>query len=169
MNPMDEFPNETFSIPSSAAEAWAEVYLDIAEKLDAETLASCQTQTTPKEEPMVTEYITCDAIMNFPVPTIDMLVERISQMYDGQKPVSAKAIAASFKQDVEVYQTRMALKALVATLPTIDQEIALVQQKIAAADRELEAAEQRYEDTTAPLYGRLREINEVQKEISQAR
>lgn len=39
MNPMDELPNETFSIPSSAAEAWAEVYLDIAEKLDAETLA----------------------------------------------------------------------------------------------------------------------------------
>ena len=73
------------------------------------------------------------------------------------------------KQDVEVYQTRMALKALVATLPKIDQETALVQQKIAAADRELEAAEQRYEDTTAPLYGRLREINEVRKEISQAR
>ena len=45
----------------------------------------------------------------------------------------------------------MALKALVATLPKIDQETALVQQKIAAADRELEAAEQRYEDTTAPL------------------
>ena len=73
------------------------------------------------------------------------------------------------KQDVEVYQTRMALKALVATLPKIDQETALVQQKIAAADRELEAAEQRYEDTTAPLYGRLREINEVRNEISQAR
>ena len=67
MNPMDEFPNETFSIPSSAAEAWAEVYMDIAEKLDAETLASSQTQTTPKEEPMVTEYITCDAPMDFPV------------------------------------------------------------------------------------------------------
>ncbi len=97
MNPMDELPNETFSIPSSAAEAWAEVYMDIAEKLDAETLASSQIQTTPKEEPMVTEYITCDAPMDFPVPTIDMLVERISQMYDGQKPVSAKAIAASFK------------------------------------------------------------------------
>ena len=40
------------------------------------------------------------------------------------------------KQDVEVYQTRIALKALVATLPKIDQETALVQQKIAAADRD---------------------------------
>jgi hypothetical protein len=28
---------------------------------------------------MVTEYITCDAPMDFPVPTIDMLVERIPE------------------------------------------------------------------------------------------
>jgi hypothetical protein len=97
MNPMEELPNETFSIPSSAAEAWAAVYMDVAEKLDAETLASSQTETTPKEEPMVTEYITCDAPMDFPVPTIDMLVERIHQMYDGKTPVSTKALAASYK------------------------------------------------------------------------
>ena len=36
----EEEPTQTFGIPSSAAEAWVEVYLDVAEKLDYETPAS---------------------------------------------------------------------------------------------------------------------------------
>jgi hypothetical protein len=96
MMPSEEEPTQTFAIPSSAAEAWAEVYLDVAEKLDAETFASSQTQTNGTEAPMVTNYITCDAPIDFPIPTIDMLVERLGQLYDGSKPVTAKALASSF-------------------------------------------------------------------------
>jgi hypothetical protein len=73
------------------------------------------------------------------------------------------------KQDVKVYQMRIAHKALVATITKSDHETTLLQQMIAVADREVKAAEQPYEDTTAPLYGRRREINEVRKEISHTR
>lgn len=45
---------------------------------------------------VVASYITCDAPIDFPIPTIDMLVERLGQMYDGSKPVTAKALASSF-------------------------------------------------------------------------
>jgi len=36
---------------------------------------------------VVASYITCDAPIDFPIPTIDMLVERLGQMYDGTKPI----------------------------------------------------------------------------------
>jgi hypothetical protein len=96
MMPSDDEPTQTFAIPSSAAEAWAEVYLDVAEKLDVETLASSQSSTNGTEMPVVTNYITCDAPIDFPIPSIDMLVERLGQLYDGTKPVAAKALASSF-------------------------------------------------------------------------
>jgi hypothetical protein len=40
------------------------------------------------------------------------------------------------QSDVEAYQHRMALKAIVASLPKLEQEFAQVQQQIAAADRD---------------------------------
>jgi hypothetical protein len=46
----EETPNETFSIPSSAVEAWAAVYIDVAEKLDANTLDNFETQTLATED-----------------------------------------------------------------------------------------------------------------------
>ncbi|MEZ6098709.1 MAG: hypothetical protein R3E01_07035 [Pirellulaceae bacterium] len=68
--------------------------------------------------------------------------------------------------DVETYQHRMALKAIVASLPKLEQEFEQVQQQIAAADRDLEEAERRHDETTSPLYGRLHEIKEARKDAS---
>ena len=48
------------------------------------------------DTPVVTNYITCDAPIDSPIPTIDMLVERLGQLCDGSKPVTAKALDSSF-------------------------------------------------------------------------
>jgi hypothetical protein len=50
--------HDAVSIPDSAAEAWAEVYIDVAERLDAEQqlaadehLKECSATTSKKEAP----------------------------------------------------------------------------------------------------------------------
>jgi chromosome segregation ATPase len=75
---------------------------------------------------------------------------------------------SNLKDDVETYQHRMALKAMVASLPKLEEEFAQVQQQIAAADRELEAAERRNDEITGPLYGRLHVIKEARADAAAA-
>lgn len=40
---------ETICVPSSAAEAWAAVYMDVAEKLEAEEKASVPAETVEQQ------------------------------------------------------------------------------------------------------------------------
>jgi chromosome segregation ATPase len=80
-----------------------------------------------------------------------------------------KKSITDLQYDVETYQHRMALKAIMASLPKLDQESAQVQQQIAAADRDLEEAERRHDEITGPLYGRLEEIKAARRDASQAR
>lgn len=41
-------------------------------------------------------YLTCDAPLSSPVPTIEQLVAQLRAMYDGRKPVQAAALATEF-------------------------------------------------------------------------
>jgi hypothetical protein len=79
-----------------------------------------------------------------------------------------KKSLTDLQHDVETYQHRMALKAIVASQPKLEQEFAQVQQQIAAADRVLEEAERKYDEVTLPLFGRLHEIKEARKDASMA-
>lgn len=72
-------------------------------------------------------------------------------------------------RDVERFQHRMELKALVASLPDLDREFAKVHQQIAAADGEFEVAERKHDEATGPLYARLEEIKQVRSDASRAR
>lgn len=72
------------------------------------------------------------------------------------------------RQDVEQYQHRMALRALVAEMPALEAERRSIDEQIAAADQILEAAEQQHEQTTEPLYAHRREINQALAEGSTA-
>ncbi len=40
--------------------------------------------------------LTCEGVVNFPVPDIDQVVAQLRAMYDGQTPVTARAIAHAF-------------------------------------------------------------------------
>lgn len=42
------------------------------------------------------KYLTCEADINFPLPSIHQLRAQLDAMYDGQKPVTAKALANAF-------------------------------------------------------------------------
>jgi chromosome segregation ATPase len=72
------------------------------------------------------------------------------------------------RRDMERFQHRMELKARVASLPDLDREFAKVQQQIAAAEQLLTDAERRHDETTGPLYSRLREIKDAQSDASRA-
>lgn len=42
------------------------------------------------------KYLTCEADINFPVPNIHQVTAQLRAMYDGQNPVTARALALSF-------------------------------------------------------------------------
>ena len=63
------------------------------------------------------------------------------------------------RHDVERYQHRMALKAMVASLPKLEDERRMINEQIAVADRALEAAEKQHDETADPLFERRREID----------
>jgi chromosome segregation ATPase len=103
--------------------------------------------------------------------------ELVAGIATGEEPSAAevdrllaetKKSISDLKHDVETYQHRMALKAIVASLPKLEQEFAQVQQQIAVADRDLEAAERKHDEITGPLFGRLHEIKEARKDASAA-
>jgi len=41
-------------------------------------------------------YITCDSDLNFPIPSVAQVADRISQLHNGHRPVTAQLIARSF-------------------------------------------------------------------------
>jgi hypothetical protein len=65
------------------------------------------------------------------------------------------------RQDVQRYEHRFALKAMVNSIPKWETERQEIDERIAAADRTLEAAEKQHEEVTAPLYASRRELNEA--------
>ena len=73
------------------------------------------------------------------------------------------------QHDVEAYQHRMALKAIVASVPKLESEQAKLRNQIDAADKVLEDAERQHDEVTSPLYFRLHEIKEALSDASSAR
>jgi hypothetical protein len=82
---------------------------------------------------------------------------------------SADKSVDDLRRDVERYQHRLALKAMVNSLPKLEEEFAEVQQQIAAVDHDLEEAERKHDRVTAPLYGRLEEIKRARNDASDAK
>lgn len=72
------------------------------------------------------------------------------------------------RRDVERYQHRMALKAMINSLPKMEAERREIDEQIAAADRVLEAAEKQHDETTAPLYATRRELDLAISDASRA-
>jgi len=48
----------------------------------------------------MTIYMTCEADLNFPVPNVERLVAQLRTLFDGEKPVTTKAIALAVGGDV---------------------------------------------------------------------
>ncbi len=80
----------------------------------------------------------------------------------------ANKSVADLKADVERYQHRMALKALVASMPKLEADRRDIDEQIARADRALQAAEKQHEEVTEPLYARRRQISEALSDASSA-
>ena len=74
----------------------------------------------------------------------------------------------ALKQDVERQERRNSMKALVATVPKLDQEYEDVQHKIANANTAIEEAERRHTEITNPLNFRLQDIRLAQNEARKA-
>lgn len=72
------------------------------------------------------------------------------------------------KADVERYQHRQKLKALIASMPKLEAERRDIDDQIARAELDLEAAEKQHEEATAPLCNRRREISQVLSDASSA-
>jgi len=72
------------------------------------------------------------------------------------------------RHDVERYQHRMALKAMIHSLPRLEAERSEIDEQIAAADRVLEAAEKQHDESTAPLYASRRELDLAIADASRA-
>lgn len=52
----------------------------------------------------MSRYITCDADLNFPLPSVAMVAERITQLHNGQRPVTTAIVAKSFGHSVPAIQ-----------------------------------------------------------------
>jgi len=48
----------------------------------------------------MTIYMTCEADLNFPVPNVERLVAKLCTLFDGERPVTTKAIALAVGGDV---------------------------------------------------------------------
>jgi hypothetical protein len=71
-------------------------------------------------------------------------------------------------QDVERFQHRMALKAMVASISKLEAERCEIEHQIAVADQALESAEQQHDATTTPLYASRRQIDLALSDASRA-
>ena len=87
-------------------------------------------------------------------------VERL--LTDADKSVN------DLRQDVERYQYRMALKAMVASISKLEAERCESEHPIAVADQALESAEQQHDATTTPLYAHRRQIDVTRLDASGA-
>jgi chromosome segregation ATPase len=90
-------------------------------------------------------------------------------------PVEAESIldevgksVEELRIDVDKYRRRLQLKALVASLPDVDRELADIDKQIKEQDQLLERAESRHDEVTAPLYARKSELREQRMEAAEA-
>ena len=98
---------------------------------------------------------------------IDNYRELVAAIASGKEPDADEVEATlahagksleELRQAVGLFQKRTELKAKVAAIPNLDAEQQEVQRQIAKADDALADAEQRHDEATAPLYGRLQQI-----------
>jgi len=103
--------------------------------------------------------------------------ELVAGVATGQNPeptevadilADANKSVADLKADVERYQRRMALKALVASMPKLEADRRDIDEQIARADRNLQAAEKQHEEATEPLYARRQTISQALSDASSA-
>ena len=87
-------------------------------------------------------------------------VERI--LADNDKSID------DLKRDVERQVRRTSLKALVTSIPKLEQECDQIQHQIANANTELEEAEGRHSEIATPLSFRLQDIRSTQSEAMKA-
>jgi chromosome segregation ATPase len=73
------------------------------------------------------------------------------------------------RHDVDRYEHRMALKALVASMPKLEAEQQELRRQVAKADDALADAEQHHNEVTAPLYSRLERISMTLSEAEDAK
>jgi len=72
------------------------------------------------------------------------------------------------RTDVDKYRRRLQLKALVASLPDVERELADIDRQIKEEDQLLERAESRHDEVTAPLFVRKSALRETRMEASEA-
>lgn len=72
------------------------------------------------------------------------------------------------RTDVDKYRRRLQLKALVASLPDVERELADIDRQIKEEDQLLERAESRHDEVTAPLFVRKSALREQRMEASEA-
>jgi hypothetical protein len=73
------------------------------------------------------------------------------------------------RHDVERFEHRSSLKALVASMPKLEAEQQELRRQVTKADDVLADAEQRHNEATAPLYGRLKKIEITLSEAEAAK
>ena len=95
---------ETVGIPSSAAEAWAAVYIDVAEKLDAEAqevvhVKQPETSSDPTQierEDRMSKFLTGEADLDFPVPNAERVAAQLRVMRRDGTAATTQAVAKEF-------------------------------------------------------------------------
>ena len=75
----------------------------------------------------------------------------------------------ALQADVDLYQKHVALKAMVAMLPDLEEERKEVDDQLVKANQELEDAEDRHADVTTPLLAALDQIKAGMRDASDAR
>lgn len=109
--------------------------------------------------------------------TIASYRELVAGIATGEEPNTAEVerlLAGAGKsiddlqQDVHHYRHRFALKAMLASLPGLEEERRQVDEQLATATRLLDEAEKVHDETTAPLYERRRELDRAIGDASRA-
>lgn len=109
--------------------------------------------------------------------TVASYCELVAGIASGEEPnpaeverllTNAGKSVDDLRHDVERYQHRMALKAMINSLPRLEAERREIDTQIAAADRVLEAAEMQHDESTGPLYASRRELDLAISDASRA-
>ena len=95
-------------------------------------------------------------------------LSRIASSLEIESPFDSNRTQLPSQRDVERHDRRTTLKALVASIPKLEQEYDQVQHQIADANTELEEAERRHLEITTPLGFRLQDIRAIQGEAMKA-
>jgi len=109
---------------------------------------------------------------------IDGYRELVAAIASGKEPDAEEVEATlaqagksldELRQAVALFQKRTELKAKVAAMPKLEAEQQEVQRQISQADDALADAEQRHDEVTAPLYGRLQQIKATLSDAESAK